>query len=161
MDSMRSHSKYFVLFGLIAVLAGMLVYKYVLSESPASNSSANNASSTVSTSSNGSGAPKPGQYFDIDPQKPVWLLFRSTTCAPCVALQKTMDELQPEFEGKVQFIAIDVNAPANRTMLGEYKIMYIPTTYLFDRNQEEWAQFTGARSTEEMREMLTQLAEAQ
>ena len=54
-------------------------------------------------------------------KQPTWMLFRSTTCIPCVEMQKTFDLLKPEFKNKVQFIAIDVNDPANAEILKAFK----------------------------------------
>lgn len=90
---------------------------------------------------------------------PIWLLFRSTTCIPCVEMQKTMDALQPEFKGKVEFIQIDVNDSANRQLLEKFQIRYIPTTYLYDRNKKLYFQQVGAMSVEEMRNKLQALVE--
>ncbi|MEN6348970.1 MAG: thioredoxin family protein [Syntrophomonas sp.] len=100
------------------------------------------------------------QSDKIEPEAlPVWLLFRSTTCIPCVEMQKTMDALQPEFDGKVDFVAIDVNDPANQELLVQYQIRYIPTTYLYDRNKKLYFQLMGEMSVEEMRGKLQALME--
>ena len=161
MDNSKSYSKYLIIVAFIAAFSAMLVYKYVSQDSPAANPGSSQSKPTVNASSNNDGIPGPEQYFNVDPRQPVWLLFISTSCGPCVALQKTMAELQPEFAGKVQFVAIDVNDPASRTVNSKYKIIYVPTSYLFDSNQNVWAQISGAPSTDEMRDMLNQLAEAQ
>ncbi len=62
----------------------------------------------------------------------IWILFRSTTCVPCVEMQQIFDELKPEYEGKVRFIEVDVNDRANINLLQEYKLQYIPTSYIHD-----------------------------
>ncbi|KUG03366.1 putative thioredoxin domain protein [hydrocarbon metagenome] len=62
----------------------------------------------------------------------IWILFRSTTCVPCVEMQKIFDQLKPEYEGKVKFIEVDVNDRANINLLQEYKLQYIPTTFIMD-----------------------------
>ena len=109
MENSPGYGKKIILLAFIAILAGILVYKYVLQDSPLPSATQNFSSSTSSSTGNDPGILQPQQDFNIDPQKPVWLLFRSATCVPCVAMQKTMEELRPEFEGKVQFISIDVN----------------------------------------------------
>lgn len=90
---------------------------------------------------------------------PVWYLFRSTTCIPCIEMQKTMDALRAEFKGKVDFVAVDVNDPANRELLMKYQIRLIPTTFLYDRNKNLYFQYGGALSVDEMRGKLQALAE--
>lgn len=90
---------------------------------------------------------------------PIWILFRSTTCIPCIEMQKTMDALQAEFKGKVNFIPVDVNDPANRDLLIQFQVRYIPTTYLYDRNKKLNYQYVGAMSVDEMRGKLQALVE--
>jgi len=62
----------------------------------------------------------------------MWLLFRSTTCVPCVEMQKVFDQLEPEYKGKVRFIAIDVNDENNAEVINAWQIRYIPTTFIVD-----------------------------
>lgn len=90
---------------------------------------------------------------------PVWILFRSSTCIPCVEMQKTMDALQAEFTGKVNFVTVDVNDRANEALLVQFQIRYIPTTYLYDRNKKLNYQYVGALSVENMRSKLQTLVE--
>lgn len=90
---------------------------------------------------------------------PVWLLFRSTTCVPCIEMQKTMDALHAEFTGKVNFVPVDVNDPANEDLLVQFQIRYIPTSYLYDRNKKLNFQYVGALSVEDMRSKLQALVE--
>ncbi|MEN6350710.1 MAG: thioredoxin family protein [Syntrophomonas sp.] len=90
---------------------------------------------------------------------PIWILFRSTTCIPCIEMQKTMDALQPEFKGKINFVPVDVNDPANKDLLVQFQIRYIPTTYLYDRNKKLNFQHGGALSVDEMRGKLQALLE--
>lgn len=62
----------------------------------------------------------------------MWLLFRSATCPPCVEMKKIYDRIEPEYEGKVQFIAIDVNDKENAQLVQDYGITYIPATFIID-----------------------------
>ncbi|MDD2619463.1 MAG: thioredoxin family protein [Syntrophomonadaceae bacterium] len=62
----------------------------------------------------------------------MWLLFRSQTCAPCVEMKKVFDQLQLEYQGKVRFIAIDVDEPDNQELAEEWKIQYIPSTFILN-----------------------------
>ena len=62
----------------------------------------------------------------------MWLLFRSTTCAPCVEMQKIFAQLESDYKGKVRFISIDVNDRNNIELIKTWKIQYIPTTFIID-----------------------------
>jgi len=106
------------------------------------------------------GEAAPEQPADIkDDKQPVWRLFRSTTCIPCVEMQNTMDALKPEYEGKIKFESIDVNDPANEDLIRQYGIRYIPTTFLFDKNEKLFEQKVGAMSVADMRDKLNALLE--
>lgn len=91
--------------------------------------------------------------------RPVWLLFRSSTCVPCIEMQKTMDALHPEFKGKVDFITVDVNDPNNRDTVLRFQVRYIPVTYLFDRNKTTYFHYVGALPVQDMRNKLQSLVE--
>lgn len=68
--------------------------------------------------------------------KPIWLLFSSTSCPPCVEMKKVFDRIKPEYEGKVRFINVNTDDRNNYDLLSEYEIKYIPTTYIIDKNGE-------------------------
>lgn len=119
----------------------------------------NQKSESAGTSNEDPKAGQNQQSTKTEEALPIWLLFRSTTCIPCVEMQKTMDALQPEFKGKVEFIPIDVNDRANQELLVKFQIRYIPTTYLYDRNKKLYFQQVGAMSVEDMRSKLQGLVE--
>lgn len=62
----------------------------------------------------------------------MWLLFRSQSCAPCVEMKKVFDQLQPDYKGKVRFISIDVDDAENRELVEEWRIQYIPATFILN-----------------------------
>lgn len=68
--------------------------------------------------------------------KPMWILFSSTSCPACVEMKKVFDRIEPEYEGKVRFITVDVDAESNYDLLREYEIKYIPATYIIDDKGE-------------------------
>lgn len=93
--------------------------------------------------------------------QPVWLLFKSSTCYPCQQMLQVMQALRPEFQGKISFIVIEVNDPANQQLAREYNIQYVPTSFLYDRNHNLVDQHVGALGTAEMRAKLKALLEEQ
>lgn len=62
----------------------------------------------------------------------IWILFRSATCEPCVEMYEIFQQLKPEYEGKVKFIEVDANDRANINLLQQYKLQYVPTTFIMD-----------------------------
>ena len=84
----------------------------------------------------------------------MWLLFRSDTCPSCVELKKVYDRLEPEYQGKVQFISIDVNDKTNAQLAQEYGITYIPATFIIDSEGELSYEQVGLIEEEELRAEL-------
>lgn len=87
----------------------------------------------------------------------MWLLFRSTTCVQCIEMQKVFDELQPEYTGKVRFIAIDVNDSKNEKLIKEWKIRYIPTTFIVDGSGKVSYQNVGVIPTDDLKKELNKV----
>ncbi|MGB7595059.1 MAG: thioredoxin [Erysipelotrichaceae bacterium] len=68
--------------------------------------------------------------FDEIVAKGVTLVdFYADWCGPCKMIAPVLEQLQPEFEGKVHMIKVDVDAEENLAM--RYKVMSIPTILLF------------------------------
>lgn len=84
----------------------------------------------------------------------MWLLFRSDTCPPCREMKKVYDRLEPEYKGKVKFIAIDVDDRENAGLTKEYGITYIPAIFIIDSNGELSYQEIGLMPEEDLRAEL-------
>lgn len=65
---------------------------------------------------------------------PVLVDFYADWCAPCKAAEPVLDELSEEYEGKVKFVKIDVDA--NPQTAQDHNVMSIPTTILFNDGNE-------------------------
>jgi thiol-disulfide isomerase/thioredoxin len=84
----------------------------------------------------------------------MWLLFRSATCPPCREMKKIYDRLEPEYKGKVKFIAIDVDDRENAGLAKEYGVTYIPVTFIIDSNGELSYQEIGLMPEDDIRAEL-------
>ena len=87
----------------------------------------------------------------------MWLLFRSTTCIPCVEMQKVFDQVEPDYKGKVRFIAIDVNDRNNIEIQKSWRIQYIPTTFIIDSTGKVSYQNVGVIPTEDLKKELNKV----
>src|SRR5207245_11811509 len=66
---------------------------------------------------------------------PVLVDFYADWCGPCHAIAPTIEALSNEFEGKVKFVKVDVDA--NQEVASRYEIMSIPTIMLFENGRAE------------------------
>src|SRR5256885_12168381 len=76
--------------------------------------------------------------FDTEVLKsnvPVLVDFYADWCGPCHAIAPTVEALSNEFEGKVKFVKVDVDA--NQEVASRYEIMSIPTIMLFENGRVE------------------------
>ena len=76
--------------------------------------------------------------FDTEVLKsnvPVLVDFYADWCGPCHAIAPTIEALSNEFEGKVKFVKVDVDA--NPEVASRYEIMSIPTIMLFENGKVE------------------------
>jgi thioredoxin-like negative regulator of GroEL len=69
-------------------------------------------------------------------------------------MQKVFDQLQPDYKGKVRFIAIDVNDSNNLDLIKTFGIRYIPTTFILDSAGKLSYQNVGVIPTEDFKKEL-------
>jgi len=60
--------------------------------------------------------------------------FGATWCPPCRALEPTVEELAKKYEGRVDFLKLDIDA--NPSTPQRYGIKGIPTLIVFDGGKE-------------------------
>ncbi len=87
----------------------------------------------------------------IHSDKPVFVDFWATWCGPCRMVSHIVEELSNEYEGRVNFVKVDVDQ--NRELATKYNIMSIPTLAIF-QNGEVIAQSAGAASKEAIRNYI-------
>jgi thioredoxin-like negative regulator of GroEL len=66
--------------------------------------------------------------------KPVLLKFGSGKCIPCIQIEKNIDQIRPEYEGKAAIIIVDVYDQSESNLVAKYGIQTIPTTYFLGKD---------------------------
>jgi thioredoxin 1 len=78
----------------------------------------------------------------IQAQKPVLVDFWATWCKPCTMISPIVDELALEFDGKVNFVKVDIDK--NPKTAAKYNVRSIPTLLIF-KNGEPITHVVGLR----------------
>jgi putative thioredoxin len=90
--------------------------------------------------------------------KPVYVLFHSLSCAPCIEISAVVDKVMPDYEGRIVFVnAITTDAPSQR-LAEEFSFQYIPQSFFIDAKGNVADSFTGAMDEAAMRAYLDKLA---
>ncbi len=74
-------------------------------------------------------------------------------------LKKIYDRLEPEYQGKVRFITIDVDDSDNSSLAQEYGIAYVPTTFIIDGEGAISYQEVGLMAEDDLRAELDKVVQ--
>ena len=69
------------------------------------------------------------EFAEITSSKTVLVDFFATWCGPCKMLSPVLEELSSEYEGKLEFVKVDVDECGN--VAQKFGVMSIPTVILF------------------------------
>ena len=89
--------------------------------------------------------------------KPALLCFHSLKCAPCIQIEENLNQVMPEFQGKVEFVVVDVYDPAEYNLCMEYNIETIPTTIFLKKDGKIMSGFLGVLTPDQLRKQLNAL----
>ncbi|MBM3894859.1 MAG: thioredoxin [Thaumarchaeota archaeon] len=88
--------------------------------------------------------------------RPVFVDFWAEWCGPCRMVSPVVEELAKEFEGKVNFVKVNVDE-ANE-LASKYNVFSIPTLAIFSKGQII-AQQVGAASKDSYKKMIERALE--
>ncbi|OGQ84910.1 MAG: hypothetical protein A2289_01580 [Deltaproteobacteria bacterium RIFOXYA12_FULL_58_15] len=98
-----------------------------------------------------------------DPKPPVatksqMLELFSEDCVVCQQMAPVVDRLRNECSGRgVAIEQIDVSLPQNRHLVGQHRLVGVPTFLFFDGENNEIARLVGKQSDESLRQTLSAL----
>lgn len=81
--------------------------------------------------------------------------FYAEWCTVCKQTTPLVLRLREEFEDKVIFVSYDVDAPASRDIVRQYRVAGVPTFVILDGKQTVISRFSGGFSYADMKEKLT------
>lgn len=86
--------------------------------------------------------------------KPVFLNFHSHRCIPCIEMEKVIEEVEPEYAGRVEFVAVDVYDPAELSLCDYFQVRVIPTSFFIDAGGTVVNAYEGLIDASRMRGLL-------
>lgn len=92
----------------------------------------------------------------LNSANPVFVDFWATWCGPCNVMVPVVEEVAREFEGKVDFVKVDVDQ--SKELATKYNVMSIPAFILF-QNRKVLAQLSGILSKEALRKYIQNYVE--
>ncbi|NMA95540.1 MAG: thioredoxin [Clostridiales bacterium] len=82
---------------------------------------------------------------------PVLVDFWASWCAPCLMIAPILDQLAEEYDGRVKIAKVNIDEETD--LASKYRIMSIPTLFLF-KDGEVIDQLVGVRPKAEFENML-------
>ena len=89
--------------------------------------------------------------------KPIYVLFHSLTCQPCVEISAVVDKVMPGYEGKVVFVNAISDDPSAQQLASKFQFQYIPTSFFITPDGKVADSFTGAMPDTDMKAYLDKL----
>ena len=89
--------------------------------------------------------------------KPVYVLFHSLTCQPCVEISAVVDKVMPGYEGEVVFVNAITDSPSAQQLASKFQFQYIPTSFFIAPDGKVAESFTGSMPDTDMKARLDKL----
>ena len=99
---------------------------------------------------------KPDTFTSLVEEGNVLVDFWGPRCQPCLALMPAVEALEASYDGRLKLVK--VNAPENRTVCRDLKVMGLPT-YLLYRDGAEIERLTGDPTKADIETAVARLVE--
>ncbi|MFN4293420.1 MAG: thioredoxin family protein [Thermoflexales bacterium] len=84
--------------------------------------------------------------------------FYAEWCTVCKQTTPVVRRLREEFKDEVIFVSYDVDAPASRDIVRQYRVVGVPTFVILDGKQEVISRFSGGFGYADMKQKLERYA---
>jgi thiol-disulfide isomerase/thioredoxin len=149
---------------VVAVFAILIIFKTMAGSPAASVATAPAAEGVSTTTAPSPSAPSQSKAdavvaYDeaLKTGKPIYLLFHSLTCVPCVEISAVVDRVIPGYEGKVIFVNAITTEPSAQDLAAKFAFQYIPTSFFIKADGTVSDSFTGTLTSAEMKARLETL----
>ncbi len=93
--------------------------------------------------------------------KPIYVLFHSLTCVPCVEISAVADEVVPEYGDTIVFVNAITDEESGYELSKRFSFQYIPTSFFIGPDGQVADSYTGAIDAVAMRARLDALVAGQ
>ncbi|MDZ4654294.1 MAG: thioredoxin domain-containing protein [Coriobacteriia bacterium] len=95
----------------------------------------------------------------LDAELPIYVLFHSRSCQPCIEIDAVAQEVVPEYAGRVSFVDVITDDPAGKELAARLPFQFIPTSYFLAADGSVADMYTGVLDATAMRARLDTLLE--
>ena len=95
----------------------------------------------------------------VESGKPIYVLFHSLTCVPCVEISEVADTVVPSYGEEISFVNVITDDPSGQELSQRFSFQYIPTSFFLAPGGEVIDSYTGSMTESEMRARLDALAQ--
>ena len=89
--------------------------------------------------------------------KPIYVLFHSLTCDPCIEISAVVEKVVPAYEGKAVFVNAISDDPGSQQLGERFQFQYIPTSFFIDAKGSVVDSYTGVIDEPSMKAHLDKL----
>ena len=89
-------------------------------------------------------------------KKPMMVLFHSTNCIPCKAMEKLVNQIRSDYDPGIVFVDVITNDRANIELIRQVGIQAIPTSFFINASGQG-KRFVGAMKEDALRAELAEL----
>ncbi|HZL06873.1 MAG TPA: thioredoxin family protein [Coriobacteriia bacterium] len=147
-----SSARLVILLAVIAVFAAIVLIK-VLAAPDTAPSAPDTAASLTSVHNDAVG----DYEAALATGKPIYVLFHSLSCDPCVEISRVADAVLPEYGSEITFVNAITDDPSGQQLSSRFSFQYIPTSFFLKADGTIVDTYTGALTADEMRAYLDTL----
>lgn len=156
-----ARSKNVVVLLVVAVFLGFIVMKLVLDNTAPTGSPATGGAASGRSITSIHNDAVADYEAAVASGKPIYVLFHSLTCAPCLEISEVADQVVPEYADEIVFVNAITDDPSGQQLAAKFQFQYIPTSFFLSPGGAEVTDsFTGAMDEAQMRTYLDALVQA-